>query len=94
MIFNFLDTEAIISNKETCCRVLRDNCKELRNKTEKQVAMAVNGKYSSKNDIYFDLSFHITNVAESHYRLLFTGFKNKDGRAEKSGVRLGKCKTA
>ena len=46
MIFNFLDTEAIISNKETCCRVLRDNCKELRNKTEKQVAMAVNGKYS------------------------------------------------
>lgn len=79
MIFNFLDTEAIISNKETCCRVLRDNCKELRNKTEKQVAMAVNGKYSSKNDIYFDLSFHITNVAESHYRLLFTGFKNKDG---------------
>ena len=44
--YNFLDTEAIISNKDTCCRVLRDNCKELNNKNERQIAMAVNGKYS------------------------------------------------
>ena len=67
--YNFLDTEAIISNKDTCCRVLRDNCKELNNKTERQIAMAVNGKYSPKNDIYLDINLHLTSIYSAHYRL-------------------------
>ena len=79
MVYNFLDTEAIISNKDTCCRVLRDNCKELSNKTEKQIAMAVNGSYSPKNDIYFDVNLHLTNQYSAHYRLMFTGYKDRDG---------------
>lgn len=77
--YNFLDTEAIISNKDTCCRILRDNCKELSNKTERQIAMAVNGNYSSKNDIYFDMNLHLTSQYSAHYRLMFTGFKDGEG---------------
>lgn len=76
--YNFLDTEAIISNKDTCCRVLRDNCKELNNKTERQIAMAVNGKYSPKNDIYLDINLHLTSLYSAHYRLMYTGFNDAD----------------
>lgn len=76
--YNFLDTEAIISNKDTCCRILRDNCKELNNKTERQIAMAVNGKYSPKNDIYLDINLHLTSLYSAHYRLMYTGFNDAD----------------
>lgn len=76
--YNFLDTEAIISNKDTCCRVLRDNCKELNNKNERQIAMAVNGKYSPKNDIYLDINLHLTSLYSAHYRLMYTGFNDAD----------------
>lgn len=76
--YNFLDTEAIISNKDTCCRILRDNCKELNNKNERQIAMAVNGKYSPKNDIYLDINLHLTSLYSAHYRLMYTGFNDAD----------------
>lgn len=77
--YNFLDAEAIILNKDICCKILKDNCKELDNKTEKQIAMAVNGQYSAKNDIYFDLNLHIVDKYTGHYRLMFTGYKNRAG---------------